>query len=177
MTDAESESAGASASAMGSMARASLHVRELTTSSAEVSEMEEEERGSRSPISHLRASVRSLSIESSGTSRSRSRDGYALSHLGIGREPQHDRESSNSPAESCSESAYLSAGGHVASMCTCDKKREKERLKKKLRRERELERERDREWERDQAKGRQKKLFGESFGDADNSCLSALDGF
>ncbi len=181
MTDAESESAGASASAsasgMGSTARASLHVRDLTTSSAEVSEMEEEERGSRSPISHLRASVRSLSIESSGTSRSRSRDGYALSHLGIGRETQHDRESSNSPAESCSESAYLSAGGGVASMCTCDKKREKERLKKKMRRERELERERDREWERDQAKGRQKKLFGESFGDADNSCLSALDGF
>ena len=50
-------------------------------------------------------------------------------------------------------------------------------MKKKMRKEREMERERDREWERDQARGRQKKLFGESYGNADDSCLSALDGF
>ncbi|KAJ9477801.1 Ankyrin repeat containing protein [Pseudozyma hubeiensis] len=146
--------------------------------STEVSEVEDEDMRTRSSLSQLRASVRSLSVDewSSNASRSRSRDGSALSHLSRALDSQHDRESSNSPAESSSESPHLLAA-NTPMVCTCDKKREKERLKKKVRKERELERERDREWERDQARGRQKKLFGESFGDADTSCLSALDGF
>ncbi|CBQ73720.1 conserved hypothetical protein [Sporisorium reilianum SRZ2] len=147
--------------------------------STEVSEMEDEDGSrSRSSVSQLRSSVRSLSVDewSSNTSRSRSRERSALSRVPANMEVQHDRESSNSPGESCSESPQLTAV-NLATVCTCDKKREKERIKKKIRKERELERERDREWERDQARGRQKKLFGESFGDADTSCLSALDGF
>ncbi|TKY85402.1 hypothetical protein EX895_005564 [Sporisorium graminicola] len=138
--------------------------------STEVSEMEDEDA--------QRSSVRSLSMDewSSNASRSRSRDRSALSRVSATMEAQHDRESSNSPAESCSESPRVLAV-NLPTECTCDKKREKERMKKKMRKERELERERDREWERDQARGRQKKLFGESFGDADTSCLSALDGF
>ncbi len=179
ITDAESESmAEADGENKVGMATAVFgHQRDLS-SSRELSEVEDEELRSRSSISELRASVRSLSMDewSSGTSRSRSRDKSALSHLAISMEMQHDRESSNSPGESCSESP-LSSGVKLPTMCTCDKKKEKERMKKKIRKERELERERDREWERDQARGRQKKLFGESFGDADTSCLSALDGF
>ncbi|GAC99246.1 ankyrin repeat containing protein [Pseudozyma hubeiensis SY62] len=149
-----------------------------TGGSAEVSEVEDEDLRSRSSLSQLRASVRSLSVDdwSSNASRSRSRDGSALSHLSRALDSQHDRESSNSPAESSSESPHLLVAD-TPMVCTCDKKREKERLKKKVRKEREMERERDREWERDQARGRQMKLFGESFGDADTSCLSALDGF
>uniref|UniRef100_V5E431 Uncharacterized protein n=1 Tax=Kalmanozyma brasiliensis (strain GHG001) TaxID=1365824 RepID=V5E431_KALBG len=143
--------------------------------SNEVSEMEDEGQRLRSSLSPLRASVRSLSVEGRSSSRSRSRDGSAFSLLSVARDSQHERESSNSPGESCSESPHLLAV-NVPTMCTCDKKREKERLKKKVRKEREMERERDREWERDQARGRQKKLFGEGFGDADTS-LSALDGF
>lgn len=154
-----------------------MHGRDIS-GSTDVSEMEEEEVRSRGPLSLLRASVRSLSMDdwSLNSSRSRSRESSALSHLAISSEILHDRESSGSPGESCSESAQFSASS-LPTMCTCDKKKEKERIKKKIRKERELERERDREWERDQARGRQKKLFGETFNDADNSCLSALDGF
>lgn len=179
ITDAESEMVAESkASTPSHMQNGFGHHRDLT-SSAEVSEMEEDDGSrSRSSISQLRASVRSMSVDewSTDTSRSRSRDGSVLSHLAIASDALHERESSNSPGESCSESPHLSAV-NLPTMCTCDKKKEKERMKKKIRKERELERERDREWERDQARGRQKKLFGESFGDADNSCLSALDGF
>ncbi|SNX84913.1 uncharacterized protein MEPE_03622 [Melanopsichium pennsylvanicum] len=174
ITDAEGEGETEVASAAIS---SPTHSRALT-SSTEVSEMEEEDTRPRSSLSRLRASVRSLSMDdwSSNASRSRFCDASALSHLAIATESQHDRESSNSPGESSSESPRLSAV-NLPLICTCDKKREKERMKKKFRKERELERERDREWERDQARGRQKKLFGETFGDADNSCLSALDGF
>lgn len=183
ITDAEGDEDGdckgrSSTPASTSYRPDSLKIHCDLTSSTEVSEMEEEDARSRSSYSQLRASVRSLSMDdwSSNASRSRSRDTSALSHLAIAVEAQHDRESSNSPGESCSESPQL-ASVNLPMMCTCDKKKEKERLKKKIRKERELERERDREWERDQARGRQKKLFGESFGDADTSFLSALDGF
>lgn len=147
-------------------------------SSNDVSEVEDEGSRSRSSLSPLRASVRSLSMDewsAPKTSRARSREGSGFSLLSVATDLQHERESSNSPAESCSESPHTLVA-NLPTMCTCDKKREKERMKKKIRKEREMERERDREWERDQARGRQKKLFGESFGDADTS-LSALDGF
>ena len=182
MTDAESEmdcELKASSATTRSEAQNGFGHHRDPTSSAEVSEMEDEDASrSFSSISQLRASVQSLSMDewSSGTSRSRSRDGMVLSHLAIAKDALHERESSNSPGESCSESPHLGSV-NLPTMCTCNKKKEKERMKKKMHKERELERERDREWERDQARGRQKKLFGESFGDADISCLSALDGF
>ncbi|SPO26516.1 uncharacterized protein UTRI_04105 [Ustilago trichophora] len=183
ITDAEGDGEGEAEGSSVTSAAVSCHSEPLKnkrdlTSSTEVSEMEEEEARSRSSLSDLRASVRSLSMDewSSNASRSRSRDKSAVSRLAIALDVQHERESSNSPGESCSESPH-SSSVNLPTMCTCDKKREKERIKKKIRKERELERERDREWERDQARGRQKKLFGESFGDADTSCLSALDGF
>ncbi|KAN0065227.1 hypothetical protein ACQY0O_001724 [Thecaphora frezii] len=75
----------------------------------------------------------------------------------------------------CSEAA--DAAGQLPTECTCDRKREKELLRKKLRKEREIERERDREWERDQARGRQRRLFGDSFDAGEGACLSALGGF
>ncbi|EPQ26836.1 uncharacterized protein PFL1_05471 [Pseudozyma flocculosa PF-1] len=68
-------------------------------------------------------------------------------------------------------------GEQLPTKCTCDEKRERELLRKRLRKEREVERERDREWERDQARGRQRRLFGDSFEGGEGSCLSALDGF
>lgn len=181
ITDAEEDAIG-KASPVTSITMSQLQEHDdanmVFVSSTEVSEVEEEDGRPHSPLTQLRASVRSLSVEerSSNTSRSDSRDGSALVPGLVAITSQHDRESSNSPAESSSESPHLLTI-NTPMVCTCDKKREKERLKKKIRRERELERERDREWERDQAKGRQKKLFGESFGDADTSCLSALDGF
>ncbi|CDR88538.1 uncharacterized protein SPSC_04365 [Sporisorium scitamineum] len=185
ITDAEEDAEGKSERLSRASAAVSLAQQEPRKASAdfagstEVSEMEDEDgQRSRSSVTQLRSSVRSPSVDewSSNASRSRSRDRSALSRVSATMDAQHDRESSNSPGESCSESPHLLAV-NLPMVCTCDKKREKERIKKKIRKERELERQRDREWERDQARGRQKKLFGESFGDADTSCLSALDGF
>ena len=178
ITDAEEEADTEGMSQRATKTFAGTSSPPETGGSTEVSELEDEDGRSRSPLAQLRSSVRSLSIDewSSNPSRSRSRDRSALSRVSATLDAHHDRESSNSPGESCSESPHMVAV-NLPMVCTCDKKREKERIKRKMRKERELERERDREWERNQARGRQKKLFGESFGDADTSCLSALDGF
>ncbi|PWZ00241.1 hypothetical protein BCV70DRAFT_107317 [Testicularia cyperi] len=180
ITDAENESSGQGSSPMQ---RCSSSDREMLAVSGHQYEHDETE--STLSISRLRSSVRSMSVSDQTTwsFRSRSADRSLSFDSSVrsksprvkqtGAELIHERDSSHSPSESSAESPAVSSIG-LPIVCTCDRKKDRERLKKKVRRERELERERDREWEQDQARGRQKKLFGESFGDVDGSCL---DGF